>query len=102
MSPGPLIKPCSYTSQAKPCSLVPLISPDVREKLDLERGKIDGLKKQHPTGLTNYQTTYKHDFAGKLGENRDASFVYSSNRSLSPEVASKTSSRSSTPNSDEQ
>ena len=41
MSPGPLIKPCSYTA--------PLISPDVREKLDLERSKIgmyhSGLKK---------------------------------------------------------
>jgi len=93
MSPGPLIKPCSYTA--------PLISPDVREKLDLERSKIDGLKKQHPMGLRNYETTYKHDFAGKLGENRDATFAYSSNRSLSPEVASKTSSRSSTPYSEQ-
>ena len=61
----------------------------------------DGMKKQHPMGLRNYETTYKHDFAGKLGENRDATFAYSSNRSLSPEVASKTSSRSSTPNSEQ-
>ena len=38
MSPGPLIKPCSYTA--------PLISPDVREKLDIERSKIGKYKKK--------------------------------------------------------
>ena len=59
---------------------------------------LDSLKQQHPDGIRNYETTYKHDFFGKLGENKATSFQYSNHRSLTPDSMYKPVSRSSTPN----
>ena len=59
---------------------------------------IDELKEKFPTGIHTYETTYQHDYFGKLGENREATFQYPSQRSLSPDYSYKPASRSPSPN----
>ena len=58
----------------------------------------DDLKEKFPTGIHTYETTYQHDYFGKLGENREATFQYPSQRSLSPDYSYKPASRSPSPN----
>jgi len=78
-------------------STAPLISSEVRQRLEQERKKIDCLKQKYPDGIHNYETTYRHDFFGKLGENREASFQYQSTRSLTPDINFKSSTPTPTP-----
>ena len=49
------------------------------------------LKQRFPSGLRNYETTYKHDYFGTLGENREATMQYPDKRSLTPDFSLKTS-----------
>ena len=42
-----------------------------------------------PIGISQYTTTYQHDFTGKRGECRDYLFYYSSSRSFSPDFSVK-------------
>ena len=38
-----------------------------------------------PSGISNYATTYQHDYSGKQGENREVVFYHPSSRSNVPE-----------------
>ena len=49
------------------------------------------LKQRYPSGLRNYETTYKHDYFGTLGENREATMQYPDKRSLTPDFSLKSS-----------
>ena len=50
-----------------------------------------------PNGISNYATTYQHDFTGKQGENRNMMFYYKSSRSMSPDFVYKPPSGSGRP-----
>ena len=40
-------------------------------------------------GISNYSTTYQHDYTGKHGENRDYVFYYRSSGASTPDFAVK-------------
>lgn len=69
----------------------PLLSQEVKVQLENEREKISNLKQRYPSGLRNYETTYKHDYFGTLGENREATMQYPDKRSLTPDFSLKSS-----------
>ena len=50
---------------------------------------LDDLQSRFPSGISNYATTYQHDFTGKQGENRDFVFFYRSSESSAPDFALK-------------
>ena len=50
---------------------------------------LDNMHRQFPSGLSNYCTTYQHDFLGKQGENREVVFYYTSSRSNTPDWSFK-------------
>ena len=47
------------------------------------------MHRQFPSGLSNYCTTYQHDYLGKQGENREVVFYYTSSRSSTPDWSFK-------------
>ena len=46
---------------------------------------IETLMLRFPSGISNYATTYQHDYSGKQGENREVVFYHPSSRSNVPE-----------------
>jgi len=50
---------------------------------------IEYLKHLSPSGITNYATTYQHDYTGKCGESRNVMFYYRSSYSASPDFTYK-------------
>ena len=50
---------------------------------------LEQLEQMSSIGISNYSTTYQHDYTGKHGENRDYVFYYRSSGASTPDFAVK-------------